>query len=141
MKKLEPTISRRGIVIESQKRQVCHFCREYIMPGHCYRFSDIDPQNVTIRSLYAHITCADKRGIFSRGEGEGEGVTDAQILRFWKDMEALEERRREGGVNDGSNDDPREGRQAAKATENQAAGDSSVETGGAAEGRNRKGQK
>ena len=58
------------------------------MPGKAYRFANIDPKAVTIRYLHGHVTCGDKRR--KRGEeGVESGVTDEQILKFWKDMEVL----------------------------------------------------
>ena len=63
------------------------------MPGQAYRFANIDPKAVTIKYLQSHVLCGDERGI--RKSGEGAGVTDEQILKFWKGMEELENRNRE----------------------------------------------
>ena len=61
------------------------------MPGNAYRFANIDPHKATIQYLHGHVACTDKH--WKRGEGLESGVTDAQILKFWKGMEELEIRR------------------------------------------------
>ena len=87
------TLARRGVLVRLPKRNVCYFCKEYIMPGQAYQFANIDPKAVTIRCLFTHVTCGDEHA--KRGEGLESGVTDEQILKFRKGMEELENRNRE----------------------------------------------
>ena len=88
MKSEKQILVRRGVLVRLPKRNVCCFCREYIMPGQAYRFANIDPHRATITYLHGHVTCGDKQA--KRGEvGIESGVTDAQILKFWKGMEVL----------------------------------------------------
>jgi hypothetical protein len=124
-------ISRRGVVVTTTKRTVCAYCREYINKGqHAYRYSNIDPRAVTIKSIYSHILCGDERGRFTGGTSEDTGVTDSQILKFWESVEALVERRKQGGVDGAGDHDSGSG-----------VYNSQVPNGGAAKGRDRKRQK
>ena len=86
-------LSARGVLstVPSGGR-VCPFCMEKLVGGSsAYRFAHIDPKEVCIRSFYTHISCADKRSKPKSETAEDEArLSDAQILRFWDGVEALE---------------------------------------------------
>lgn len=84
---MKTTLARRGVRVRLEKRHTCCFCRELIMPGQAYRFANIDPKAATIRYLHGHVLCGDERAKLE--PGEGSGVSDETILKFWAGVEAL----------------------------------------------------
>jgi hypothetical protein len=86
---------RRPVPVRLEKRAVCCICREYIMPGQAYRYSNVDPKAITIKSLYSHVLCGDEKAE-KRDGGTGVELSDEQILKFWAGMEELERRVHDG---------------------------------------------
>lgn len=89
-------LSRRGIEIRMPEAgHRCFFCQDKIMKGtKTYRFANIDPKEVRIGYLHAHVSCTDKK---CKGPNETAAtvseISDFGILRFWEWMEALMARR------------------------------------------------
>jgi hypothetical protein len=57
------------------------------MPGQAYEYSNTDAKTGRTAFLYSHILCGDEHA--KPEGGEGQPVTDEQILKFRRDMEAL----------------------------------------------------